>query len=184
MLSDEEWVEQKLFPYLKHTGPSLSPFNAWVLLKALETLEVRVTRQAESAAKLAEVLAEHPAVERIYYPGHASDPQRALAKRQMSSGGTMIAFDVKGGKGAAFDVLRALQVVKISNNLGDAKSLVTHPATTTHQRLKEEERARLGIGEGLVRLSVGLEDPLDLAEDLTQALDAAVKAPTLRAVSA
>jgi O-succinylhomoserine sulfhydrylase len=184
VLSDEEWVEQKLFPYLKHTGPSLSPFNAWVLLKALETLEVRVTRQAESAAKLAEVLAEHPAVERIYYPGHASDPQRALAKRQMSSGGTMIAFDVKGGKGAAFDVLRALQVVKISNNLGDAKSLVTHPATTTHQRLKEEERARLGIGEGLIRLSVGLEDPLDLAEDLTQALDAAVKAPTLRAVSA
>ncbi len=183
VLSDEKWIEEKLFPYLKHTGPSLSPFNAWVLLKALETLEVRVTRQAESAAKLAEVLADHPAIERIYYPGHKSHPQRALAMRQMASGGTMIAFDVKGGKRGAFDMLRALQVVKISNNLGDAKSLVTHPATTTHQRLKEEERAALGIGDGLIRLSVGLEDPLDLAEDLTQALDAA-SAPTLRAVSA
>ena len=183
VLSDEEWIEQKLFPYLKHTGPSLSPFNAWVLLKALETLEIRVNRQAELAAKLADILAEHPAVERIYYPWHASHPQRALAKQQMTSGGTMIAFDVKGGKRGAFDMLRALEVVKISNNLGDAKSLVTHPATTTHQRLKEEERAALGIGGGLVRLSVGLEDPLDLAEDLTQALDAA-SAPTLRAVSA
>jgi O-succinylhomoserine sulfhydrylase len=183
VLSDAKWVEEKLFPYLKHTGPSLSPFNAWVLLKALETLEIRVTRQAESAAKLVEVLADHPAVERLYYPGHASHPQYALAQRQMSSGGTMIAFDVKGGKRGAFDMLRALQVIKISNNLGDAKSLVTHPATTTHQRLKEEERQRLGIGEGLVRLSVGLEDPLDLAEDLTQALDVA-SAPTLRAVSA
>jgi O-succinylhomoserine sulfhydrylase len=183
VLSDAKWVEEKLFPYLKHTGPSLSPFNAWVLLKALETLEIRVTRQAESAAKLVEVLADHPAIERLYYPGHASHPQYALAQRQMSSGGTMIAFDVKGGKRGAFDMLRALQVIKISNNLGDAKSLVTHPATTTHQRLKEEERQRLGIGEGLVRLSVGLEDPLDLAEDLTQALDVA-SAPTLRAVSA
>jgi O-succinylhomoserine sulfhydrylase len=182
VLSDAKWVEEKLFPYLKHTGPSLSPFNAWVLLKALETLEIRVTRQAESAAKLVEVLADHPAIERLYYPGHASHPQYALAQRQMSSGGTMIAFDVKGGKRGAFDMLRALQVIKISNNLGDAKSLVTHPATTTHQRLKEEERQRLGIGEGLVRLSVGLEDPLDLAEDLTQALDVA-SAPTLRAVS-
>jgi O-succinylhomoserine sulfhydrylase len=183
VLSDEKWIEEKLFPHLKHTGPSLSPFNAWVLLKALETLEVRVTRQAESAAKLADVLADHPAIERIYYPGHKNHPQRALAMRQMASGGTMISFDVKGGKRGAFDMLRALQVVKISNNLGDTKSLVTHPATTTHQRLKEEERAALGIGDGLIRLSVGLEDPLDLAEDLTQALDAA-SAPTLRAVSA
>jgi O-succinylhomoserine sulfhydrylase len=183
VLSDKAWIEEKLFPYLKHTGPSLSPFNAWVLLKALETLEIRVKRQAESAAQLADVLAGHPAVERLYYPGHTSHPQHGLAKRQMSSPGTMIAFDVKGGKRGAFDMLRALKVVKISNNLGDAKSLVTHPATTTHQRLKEEDRARLGIGDGLVRLSVGLEDPLDLAEDLTQALSAAT-APTLRAVSA
>jgi O-succinylhomoserine sulfhydrylase len=183
VLSDEEWIEQKLFPYLKHTGPSLSPFNAWVLLKALETLEIRVRRQAESAATLVQVLAAHPAVERIYYPGHESHPQHALAKRQMTSGGTMISFDVAGGKRGAFDVLRALEIVKISNNLGDAKSLVTHPATTTHQRLKEEERAALGIGDGLVRLSVGLEDPDDLAEDLTQALDRAAS-PKVRAISA
>jgi O-succinylhomoserine sulfhydrylase len=183
VLSDEEWVEEKLFPYLKHTGPSLSPFNAWVLLKALETLEVRVTRQAESAAKIADVLADHPSVERVYYPGHKSHPQYALAQRQMSSGGNMISFEVRGGKRGAFDVLRALEVVKISNNLGDAKSLVTHPSTTTHQRLKEEEREKLGIRDSLIRLSVGLEDPLDLADDLAQALDRA-SAPTLRAVSA
>jgi len=183
VLSDGEWIEQKLFPYLKHTGPSLSPFNAWVLLKALETLELRVTRQAESAAKLAALLIEHPSVERLYYPGHESHPQHALAKKQMSCGGNMIAFEVAGGKAGAFDVLRALQVVKISNNLGDAKSLITHPATTTHQRLKEEERAALGISEGLVRLSVGLEDPEDLAEDLAQALDRAAQ-PNVRALSA
>jgi O-succinylhomoserine sulfhydrylase len=167
---------------LKHTGPSLSPFNAWVLVKALETLEIRVTRQAESAAALADVLAGHPAVERLYFPGHPSHRQFALAQRQMTSGGTMISFDVRGGKRAAFDFLRALQVVKISNNLGDAKSLVTHPATTTHQRLKEEDRAALGIGDGLVRLSVGLEDPDDLAEDLVQALDLS-EAPNVRSMS-
>jgi O-succinylhomoserine sulfhydrylase len=175
VLSDEKWVEEKLFPYLKHTGPSLSPFNAWVLLKALETLELRVTRQAEGASRLAEALAGHPAIERLYYPGHDSHPQYALARRQMTSGGTMISFDVRGGKATTFDFLRFLDVVKISNNLGDAKSLVTHPATTTHQRLKEEERAALGIGDGLVRLSVGLEDPEDLAEDLVQALDRAAR---------
>jgi O-succinylhomoserine sulfhydrylase len=182
VLSDEKWIEEKLFPYLKHTGPSLSPFNAWVLVKALETLELRVTRQAATAAALAEALAGHPSIERLYYPGHPSHAQFALARRQMTSGGTMIAFDVKGGKRAAFDFCRALDVVKISNNLGDAKSLVTHPATTTHQRLKEEERAALGISDGLIRLSVGLEDPDDLIEDLVQALDHA-KAPRMRAVS-
>jgi O-succinylhomoserine sulfhydrylase len=182
VLSDEAWVEEKLAPYLKHTGPSLSPFNAWVFLKALETLELRVRRQAETAAGLAEAIAGHPAVERLYYPGHRSHPQYALARRQMTSGGTMISFDVKGGKQGAFDFARALEVVKISNNLGDAKSLVTHPATTTHQRLKEDERARLGIGEGLVRLSVGLEDPEDLAEDLLQALDRSAL-PKIRALA-
>ena len=182
MLSDEEWIENKLFPYLKHTGPSLSPFNAWVLLKSLETLEVRVTRAAANAEIVAAALADHPAVTRIHFPGHASHPQHDLAKRQMSSGGTMISFEVKGGKRAAFDVLRALEVVKISNNLGDTKSLVTHPATTTHQRLKEEERAVLGITDSLVRLSVGLEDPQDLVEDLAQALSRA-SAPALRAVA-
>jgi O-succinylhomoserine sulfhydrylase len=182
VLSDEKWIEEKLFPYLKHTGPSLSPFNAWVLLKALETLELRAKRQAESAAALADMLAGHPAVSRLYYPGHASHPQLALARRQMTCGGTVIAFDVKGGKRAAFDFCRALEIVKISNNLGDAKSLVTHPATTTHQRLKEEERAVLGISDGLIRLSVGLEDVEDLSEDLVQALERAV-APRIRAVS-
>jgi len=182
VLSDEEWIENKLFPYLKHTGPSLSPFNAWVLLKSLETLEVRVTRAAANAEIVAAALADHPAVTRIHFPGHASHPQHDLAKRQMSSGGTMISFEVKGGKRAAFDVLRALEVVKISNNLGDTKSLVTHPATTTHQRLKEEERAVLGITDSLVRLSVGLEDPQDLVEDLAQALSRA-SAPALRAVA-
>jgi O-succinylhomoserine sulfhydrylase len=183
VLSDAKWVDEKLFPYLKHTGPSLSPFNAWVLVKALETLEVRVTRQAESARKIADALADHLAVERIYYPGHPSHPQFALAQRQMRSPGTMIALDVRGGKRGAFDFLRALDIVKISNNLGDAKSLVTHPATTTHQRLKQEERDALGIGDGLLRLSVGLEDPDDLIEDLSAALDRAV-APNVRAIKA
>jgi O-succinylhomoserine sulfhydrylase len=175
-------VEEKLFPYLKHTGPSLSPFNAWVLVKALETLELRVARQAASAAALADVLAGHPSVARLYYPGHASHPQHALAKRQMTSGGTMLAIEVKGGKRGAFDFCRALDVVKISNNLGDAKSLVTHPATTTHQRLKAEERAALGITEGLLRLSVGLEDPEDLVEDVLQALER-TETPRMRAAS-
>ena len=183
VLSDETWVEEKLFNYLKHTGPSLSPFNAWVLLKSLETLEIRVARQAENAGRIAVALASHPAVTRLYYPGHESHPQFQLANRQMTSGGTMISFEVKGGKRAAFDVLRALEVVKISNNLGDAKSLVTHPATTTHQRLKEEERQALGITDGLIRLSVGLEDADDLIEDLSAALDRASR-PKVRAVSA
>jgi O-succinylhomoserine sulfhydrylase len=182
VLSDEEWVEQKLFAYLKHTGPSLSPFNAWVMLKSLETLEIRVTRQAENAAKQADIRAEHPSNKRLLNPGHESHPQFAVAQKQMTSGGTMIAFEVAGGKRGAFDMLRALEVIKISNNLGDAKSLVTHPATTTHQRLKEEERAALGITDSLVRLSVGLEDSADLAEDLLQAIDRAAK-PKMRAVA-
>jgi O-succinylhomoserine sulfhydrylase len=182
VLSDEEWIEEKLAPYMKHAGPSLSPFNAWVLLKSLETLEVRITRQAQSAAELADAIAGHHAVERVYYPGRDDHPQADVAKRQMSSGSTMVSFELKGGKQAAFNAANALNVVKISNNLGDAKSLVTHPATTTHQRLSEEERAALGIGDGLLRLSVGLEDPRDLIEDLTAALDAADKTP-IRAVS-
>jgi O-succinylhomoserine sulfhydrylase len=181
VLSDEKWVEEKLFPYLKHTGPSLSPFNAWVMLKSLETLEVRVERQTRTAAALADRLADHPALARLFYPGHRSHPQHALAKRQMSAGGSMIAFELRGGKAAAFSVCNALEVVKISNNLGDAKSLVTHPATTTHQRLTADERAELGIGDGLLRLSVGLEDPEDLFEDLVQALDSATA--RLRAAS-
>ncbi len=182
VLSDAEWIEEKLAPYMKHAGPSMSPFNAWVLLKSLETLEVRVARQSASAASIADAIAGHPAVSRIFYPGRDDHPQADIAGRQMSAGSTMVSFEVDGGKQAAFNVANALQVVRISNNLGDAKSLVTHPATTTHQRLSEEERAELDIGDGLLRLSVGLEDPDDLIEDLTAALDAAGKAP-IRAVS-
>jgi O-succinylhomoserine sulfhydrylase len=174
VLSDREWVEEKLAPFLKHTGPALSPFNAWVLVKALETLELRVARQSESAVRLADVIAAHPAVTRIIYPGRPDHPQYELARRQMACGGTMIAFELGGdGKRAAFNVCRSLQLIRISNNLGDAKSLITHPATTTHQRLTQEERDLLGISDGLLRLSVGLEDPDDLAEDLVAALDCA-----------
>ena len=182
VLGDEEWIEAKLAPFLKHTGPSLSPFNAWVLVKALETLELRVKRQAESAARLAEALIDHPAIVRLYYPGHESHPQRHIARAQMSSGGTMLAFDLRGGKRAAFDFARALELVKISNNLGDAKSLITHPATTTHQRLTEAERVALGISDGLMRLSVGLEDPDDLLDDVLAALER-TGTQTLRAAS-
>ena len=182
VLSDGDWVEEKLAPFLKHTGPALSPFNAWVLVKALETLEIRVARQSESAALLADRIAGHPAVARVLYPGRPDHPQYELARRQMTCGGTMIALEVHGGKQAAFNFCRALQLVRISNNLGDAKSLITHPATTTHQRLSQEERDLLGIGDGLLRLSVGLEDAEDLADDLLGALDCA-EAPPVRAAS-
>ncbi|WP_128292106.1 O-succinylhomoserine sulfhydrylase [Afifella aestuarii] len=174
VLSSAEWVEEKLLPFVKHTGPALSPFNAWVLLKSLETLELRVRRQAETAAKLAEIIGSHAAVARVLYPGHPDHPQAELARRQMSGGGTMIAIDMKGGKDAAFRLANALQIVSLSNNLGDAKSLITHPATTTHQNVAEEVRRELGITEGMLRFSVGLEDPEDLAEDVAQALDAAL----------
>ena len=182
VLSDAEWVEDKLAPYMKHVGPSMSPFNAWVLLKSLETLEIRVARQAETAAVLADRIGDHPAIARVYYPGRDDHPQIELARRQMHSGGTMIAFEITGGKDAAFRFANALEVVLISNNLGDARSLVTHPATTTHQRLTEEERAELGIGDGHMRLSVGLEDVEDLSEDILGALSASQSA-TIRAVS-
>ncbi|MDQ0325085.1 O-succinylhomoserine sulfhydrylase [Rhodopseudomonas julia] len=174
VLSNAEWVEEKLLPFVKHTGPALSPFNAWVLLKSLETLELRVRRQAETAAKLAEIIGAHAAVARVLYPGHPDHPQAELARRQMSGGGTMIAIDMKGGKDAAFRLSNALQIVSLSNNLGDAKSLITHPATTTHQNVAEDVRRELGITEGMLRFSVGLEDPEDLAEDVAQALDAAL----------
>jgi len=170
VLGSEEFVEEKLHNYLKHTGPSLSPFNAWVLLKGLETLPVRVQQHGASAAALADFLAGRPEVGRVYYPGRADHPQYALAKRQMAGGGPMVAFEVKGDKQSAFRVMNALQIFKISNNLGDAKSLVTHPATTTHQRLTPEARAELGIYDNSVRLSIGLEDVRDLTADLDQAL--------------
>jgi O-succinylhomoserine sulfhydrylase len=172
VLGAEEFIEEKLHNYLKHTGPSLSPFNAWVLLKGLETLPVRVERHCASAAAIADFLAVRPDVVRVYYPGRSDHPQAALAKRQMAGGGPLIAFEVKGGKEAAFRFMNALQIFKISNNLGDAKSLVTHPATTTHQRLTQEVRAELGIFDNSVRLSIGLEDAQDLMADLDRALAA------------
>ena len=162
VLGPETWAKEHLAQFLRHTGPSLSPFNAWLLLKGMETLDLRVERMSRSAAEVAAFLERHPKVERVLYPGLASHPQHALCQRQLKSGGTLLAFTVGGGKAGAFRCLNALKLVLISNNLGDARSLVTHPATTTHHRLKPEERAVLGIDDGLVRLSVGLEDPADL----------------------
>jgi O-succinylhomoserine sulfhydrylase len=180
ILASEAFINEHIHNFLRQTGPSLSPFNAWVMLKSLETLPVRVAAQVRSAGKIADYLADHPGVGRVLYPGRPDHPQAALVKRQMSGGGTLVTFDVKGGKPAAFKMANALSIIGISNNLGDAKSLMTHPATTTHQRLKPEMRAQLGIGEGMVRLSVGLEDVEDLIEDLGQALDV-LSAPRARA---
>jgi O-succinylhomoserine sulfhydrylase len=173
VLGPKEFIEEKLHNFLKHTGPSLSPFNAWVLLKGLETLTVRVDRACASAAAIADFLAARKEVARVLYPGRADHPQAALAKNQMGGGGPMVAFEVKGDKAAAFRFMNALSIFKISNNLGDAKSLITHPATTTHQRLSPEVRAELGIFDRSVRLSIGLEDAGDLMADLDQALAAA-----------
>jgi len=173
ILSSRKWIADNLDVILKQTGPALSPFNAWVLLKSLETLPLRVRAQTEGAEKVADAIATHPAVSRVVYPGRDDHPQAALARRQMERGGTLVAFEVAGGREAAFRFANALRLVKLSNNLGDAKSLLTHPATTTHKNLKDEQRAELGITEGLLRLSVGLEDPKDIVADLTQALDAA-----------
>jgi O-succinylhomoserine sulfhydrylase len=158
---------------MRQTGPSMSPFNAWVLLKGLETLAVRVRAQTETAGKVAEALAAHPKISRLIYPGRADHPQAALVKKQMRAGSTLVGFEVRGGKAAAFRTLNALRLARISNNLGDAKSLVTHPSTTTHQRLTPEARAELGISEGFIRFSAGLEHPDDLIEDLHAALEKA-----------
>ncbi|TYO85197.1 O-succinylhomoserine sulfhydrylase [Oceanicella actignis] len=173
VLGTRRFIRDELEPYMKHTGAALSPFNAWVLLKGLETLELRCRAQAEGAARIAEALAGSPALSRLIYPGREDHPQAALARRQMSSGGTMLALELRGGKAAAFRFMNALRVALISNNLGDAKTIVTHPATTTHQRLSPEQRAALGISDGLVRVSVGLEDPEDLIADLARGLEAA-----------
>jgi len=170
VLGTTEFVDEKLQNYLKHTGPSLSPFNAWVLLKGLETLPLRVDRQCQTAALVADWLADAQGISRVFYPGRADHPQAEVAARQMTSGGPMVAFELAGDKAAAFRFLNALRIAKISNNLGDAKSLICHPATTTHQRLSDEARAELGIGESTLRLSVGLEAPDDLIGDFAQAL--------------
>ncbi|CAN2532501.1 O-succinylhomoserine+sulfhydrylase [Methylocapsa aurea] len=173
ILASQALIEENIHNFLRQTGPALSPFNAWTMLKALETLPLRVAQQTASAAKIADFLAEQKGIARVLYPFRADHPQAALARRQMSGGGTLVTFDVEGGKAAAFRLANALEIVKISNNLGDAKSLVTHPATTTHQRLTPEARARIGVGDGLLRLSVGLEDADDLIDDLARGLAAA-----------
>ena len=171
ILSSEAFIAEHIHNFMRQTGPSLSPFNAWVLLKGLETLGVRVRAQTENAAKIAEALASHPKVTRLVYPGRADHPQAATVKKQMGAGSTLVGFEVKDGKAGAFRCLNALKISRISNNLGDAKSLVTHPATTTHQRLAPEARAELGISEGFIRFSAGLEHPDDLIEDFQRALE-------------
>ena len=173
ILGTKDFIRGTVEPYLKHTGGALSPFNAWVMLKGLETIALRVNAQAETAQTLAEALEGHPALERTLYPGLATHAQNALVQSQLGGkGGTVLSLDIKGGKEAAFRFLNALTIPVISNNLGDAKSIATHPATTTHQRLSDEQKVDLGISPGLVRFSVGLEDPQDLLADLTAALEA------------
>lgn len=170
VLGSREFVRGPLQTYLKHTGAALSPFNAWVMLKGLETLALRCEAQAASATYLAQALSGHKALNRVIFPFADDHPQQALARKQMTQGGTIISLDLAGGKPAAFAFLNALKIVRISNNLGDAKSIITHPATTTHQRLNEDQRAALGITDGLVRVSIGLEDKDDLLQDILAAL--------------
>ena len=174
VLGTKDYIRGTLEPYMKHTGGSLSPFNAWTLLKGLETIDLRVRAQADSALLIAQAFAGHAALERTIYPGLATHAQHALVQSQLGGkGGTVLSLDLKGGKAAAFRFLNALTIPVISNNLGDAKSIATHPATTTHQRLPDDQKTALGITPGLVRFSVGLEDSADLIADLKQALAAA-----------
>ena len=171
ILGSEKFIMDHVHQVIRQTGPSLSPFNAWVLLKGLETLPVRVQRQTDTAAAVSAALAGHKNIGRLIYPGRADHPQADVIAKQMRAGSTLCSFEIKGGKQGAFRFLNALQLIGITNNLGDAKSLVTHPTTTTHQRLTPEQRAELGIGDGLIRFSAGLEHPDDLIEDLLTALD-------------
>ncbi len=171
ILGSEEFIQAHIHTLLRQTGPSMSPFNAWVLLKSLETLPLRVERQTRTAAIVADALAGHSKIGRLIYPGRADHPQAAVIARQMKGGSTLIALEIAEGKAGAFRFLNALELIRISNNLGDAKSLITHPATTTHQRFTPEERTEMGVSEGLVRLSVGLEHPGDLIADLMRALE-------------
>lgn len=172
ILGSRDYIRKTVEPYMKHTGGSMSPFTAWVMLKGLETIDLRVRAQAASALEISNALENNDKLSRVIYPGHASHPQNALVQRQMGQGGTVIALEIEGGQAAAFRFLNALEIVLISNNLGDAKSIITHPATTTHQRLTDDQRAALGITPGLLRFSVGIEDPDDLIADLKQALAA------------
>lgn len=171
VLSNKKWINDTLQPFIRNTGPAISPFNAWLLLKGMETLALRVDASCRSAAEIAEFLAARPEIARVWYPMRADHPQQALAVKQMTAGGTVVTFEVNGGKNAAFHIMNAFQLIAISNNLGDSKSLATHPATTTHMRIGAEERARLGITDGVIRVSIGLEDAGDLMADLAQALE-------------
>jgi O-succinylhomoserine sulfhydrylase len=171
ILGSAKFIQDNVHTLIRQTGPSISPFNAWVLLKGLETLSVRVRRQTDTAATVAVALAEHPKITRLMYPGSPDHPQAEIVQRQMRGGSTLVGFEIKGGKAAAFRFQDALRLVRISNNLGDAKSLITHPATTTHQRLTPAQRAELGISDGFVRLSAGLEHPDDIMDDLLTALE-------------
>ncbi len=172
VLGSKKFIMDNIHILIRQTGPSISPFNAWVLLKSLETMAVRVRRQTDSAATVAVALADHPKISRLIYPGRPDHPQAAVVQKQMRGGSTLVAFEIKGGKKAAFRFQDGLKLVRISNNLGDAKSLITHPATTTHQRLTPAQRDEIGVTDGLVRLSVGLEHPDDIVEDVLGALDA------------
>ncbi|WP_439631377.1 O-succinylhomoserine sulfhydrylase [Shinella sp.] len=170
VLSDKEWIDENLHDYFRHTGPAMSPFNAWTLLKGIETLPLRVKQQTENASRIADFLADSNKVAQVIYPGRKDHPQADIIAKQMTGGSTLVCFELKGGKEAAFALQDALEVIKISNNLGDAKSLITHPATTTHKNLTDEARAELGISAGTVRLSAGIEDSEDLIEDFSRAL--------------
>ncbi len=170
ILSSDEFKEDKLKPMLRHTGPSLSPFNAWVMLKGLETIKLRVEAQSKASLEIATALETMSGVSGVLYPGLPSHPQASLCKKQMAAGGTLVTMEIIGGKQAAFDLMRKLEIIDISNNLGDSKSLITHPASTTHRAIGQEARAEMGITDGMLRLSVGLEDVQDLIEDLQQAI--------------
>jgi O-succinylhomoserine sulfhydrylase len=172
VLGTKAWIEGTLQPFLRNTGPAMSPFNAWVLLKGLETMGLRVAAMTRGAEAIADLLAGSDGIARVWYPSRADHPQSALAMRQMSAGGTLVAFEVEGGKPGAFRFMNALRLIAVSNNLGDSRSMVTHPATTTHMKIGAEDRAALGITDGVIRLSVGLEDIDDLADDLRAGLAA------------
>lgn len=173
ILGTQEFIRKTVEPYMKHTGGSMSPFTAWVMLKGLETLDLRVRAQTTNATAIAETLQGHAKLSRVIYPGHTSHAQHDLVQRQMGQGGTVLSIDLAAGKEAAFRFLNAIAVGVISNNLGDAKTIMTHPATTTHQRLPQDQKDALGITDGLVRISVGIEDPEDLVADILQALEKA-----------
>ncbi len=170
ILSNRKWVNDVLQPFIRNTGPAMSAFNAWILLKGIETLALRVDAGCRAAASIADFLAEQPGVTRVWYPTRADHPQVELARKQMTAGGTVVTFEVAGGKDAAFKVMNGFGLIAISNNLGDSKSLATHPATTTHMRIGVDERTKLGITDGVIRISIGLEDPEDLKDDLRGAL--------------